>query len=111
MELEDIQSRLSVCEKALAVYLETKCLAFPRFYFISSADLLDILSKGIQPVEVNILNVVEFELKMGVQTYRQSETLGDLDCTLMESVIHVHVRVTTQLRLQYYPPTGYVLAA
>ena len=52
-ELEDIQSRLSVCEKALAEYLETKRLAFPRFYFISSADLLDILSKGIQPVEVN----------------------------------------------------------
>ena len=106
-ELEDIQSRLSVCEKALAVYLETKRLAFPRFYFISSADLLDILYKGIQPVEVNI---AKFELKMGVQTYVQSETLRDLDCTLMESVIHVHVRVTTQLRLQYYPPTGYVLA-
>lgn len=51
-ELEDIQKRLSVCEKALAEYLETKRLAFPRFYFISSADLLDILSKGNQPVEV-----------------------------------------------------------
>ena len=51
-ELEDIQKRLSVCEKALAEYLETKRLAFPRFYFISSADLLDILSKGNQPVQV-----------------------------------------------------------
>lgn len=44
--------RLSLCEKALAEYLETKRLAFPRFYFVSSADLLDILSKGNQPVEV-----------------------------------------------------------
>ena len=51
-ELEDIQKRLAVCEKALADYLETKRLAFPRFYFISSSDLLDILSKGNQPVEV-----------------------------------------------------------
>lgn len=55
-ELEDIQKRLSVCEKALAEYLETKRLAFPRFYFISSADLLDILSKGNQPVEVSLLH-------------------------------------------------------
>ena len=28
------------------------CLAFPRFYFVSSADLLDILSNGNDPVEV-----------------------------------------------------------
>ena len=51
-ELEDIQKRLAVCEKALADYLETKRLAFPRFYFISSSDLLDILSKGNQPAQV-----------------------------------------------------------
>ena len=53
-ELEDIQKRLAVCEKALADYLETKRLAFPRFYFISSSDLLDILSKGNQPVQVSL---------------------------------------------------------
>ncbi|XP_067601689.1 dynein axonemal heavy chain 11-like [Pseudorca crassidens] len=51
-ELKDLQYRLSLCEKALAEYLETKRVAFPRFYFISSADLLDILSKGAQPMEV-----------------------------------------------------------
>uniref|UniRef100_A0ABM5FM48 Dynein axonemal heavy chain 9 isoform X2 n=1 Tax=Pogona vitticeps TaxID=103695 RepID=A0ABM5FM48_9SAUR len=48
-QLEDIQNRLSLCEKALAEYLDTKRLAFPRFYFISSADLLDILSNGTNP--------------------------------------------------------------
>jgi dynein heavy chain len=51
-QLETIQSELSLCEKALAEYLETKRLAFPRFYFSSSADLLDILSKGNQPLMV-----------------------------------------------------------
>ncbi|XP_023565616.1 dynein heavy chain 11, axonemal [Octodon degus] len=51
-KLKDLQYRLSLCEKALAEYLETKRVAFPRFYFISSADLLDILSKGAQPKQV-----------------------------------------------------------
>lgn len=51
-ELEKIQANLSLCEKALAEYLETKRLAFPRFYFASSADLLDILSNGNQPLLV-----------------------------------------------------------
>ncbi|CAF94150.1 unnamed protein product, partial [Tetraodon nigroviridis] len=43
---------LSLCEKALTEYLDTKRLAFPRFYFISSADLLDILSNGTNPHQI-----------------------------------------------------------
>lgn len=45
-KLEDLEFQLNLCEKALADYLETKRLIYPRFYFISSADLLDILSNG-----------------------------------------------------------------
>ncbi|MGH0119442.1 UNVERIFIED_CONTAM: hypothetical protein FKN15_024185 [Acipenser sinensis] len=52
-KLEHLESSLALCEKALAEYLETKRLAFPRFYFVSSADLLDILSNGNDPVEVS----------------------------------------------------------
>ena len=43
---------LEQCEKALADYLETKKKIFPRFYFVSSADLVDILSKGSDPPSV-----------------------------------------------------------
>uniref|UniRef100_A0A1B6BXH8 Dynein beta chain, ciliary-like n=1 Tax=Clastoptera arizonana TaxID=38151 RepID=A0A1B6BXH8_9HEMI len=50
--LESLQSDLTKCEKALANYLEAKRLIYPRFYFVSSADLLDILSNGNQPEQV-----------------------------------------------------------
>lgn len=50
--LEAQQKQLEVCEKALADYMESKRRAFPRFYFVSTADLLDILSNGNNPVHV-----------------------------------------------------------
>lgn len=52
-----VYRRLSVCEKALAEYLETKRLTFPRFYFVSASDLLEIVSKGTQPREVSVISI------------------------------------------------------
>jgi dynein heavy chain, axonemal len=48
-KLDMLLKQLVLCEKALNDYLETKRLAYPRFYFVSSADLLDILSNGNSP--------------------------------------------------------------
>ena len=47
--LERMLGLLEMCEKALQDYLETKRIAFPRFYFVAPSDLLDILSKGTNP--------------------------------------------------------------
>ena len=43
---------LELCNRSLSDYLETKRKKFPRFYFISAADLVDILSKGRYPPSV-----------------------------------------------------------
>nr|XP_015214353.1 PREDICTED: dynein beta chain, ciliary-like [Lepisosteus oculatus] len=60
--LEALQQRLSVCEKALAEYLETKRLTFPRFYFVSASDLLEIVSKGTQPTQAGLKTLALFHV-------------------------------------------------
>jgi dynein heavy chain len=52
-QLEDLEKRLKVCEKALNRFLDDKRCAFPRFYFVSVNDLLDILSNGSSPEKIN----------------------------------------------------------
>uniref|UniRef100_A0A8D2LWB2 AAA+ ATPase domain-containing protein n=1 Tax=Varanus komodoensis TaxID=61221 RepID=A0A8D2LWB2_VARKO len=51
-KLQVLQQRLMVCEKSLADYLDAKRLIFPRFYFVSAADLLEIISKGTHPKQI-----------------------------------------------------------
>uniref|UniRef100_A0A4W3JPZ5 Dynein axonemal heavy chain 11 n=1 Tax=Callorhinchus milii TaxID=7868 RepID=A0A4W3JPZ5_CALMI len=80
--LEALQQRLALCEKALAEYLETKRLAFPRFYFVSSADLLDILSKGTQPEQVThhlaklFDNMADLKFEEGVEKQINKAAIG-----------------------------------
>ena len=51
-DLEKEQKSLEFCEKALSEYMESKKRAFPRFYFVSTAELLDILSNSNEPANV-----------------------------------------------------------
>ncbi|OHT09907.1 Dynein heavy chain family protein [Tritrichomonas foetus] len=48
-DLEDANKTLESVQKALEDYLETKRMAFPRFYFLSNDDLLDLLAKSRNP--------------------------------------------------------------
>jgi len=51
-KLEKMDEMLELCQKALDEYLGTKRAAFPRFYFVAPQDLLDILSKGSNPLDI-----------------------------------------------------------
>ncbi|KAK7241082.1 dynein light chain binding protein [Aureococcus anophagefferens] len=52
--LEGELGGLDLCKKSLADFLDGRRRQFPRYYFTSEADLLDILSNGSQPEKVMI---------------------------------------------------------
>ena len=51
-QIEAANEKLVKCEKALQRFMEDKRTCFPRFYFVSPSDLLDILSNGNIPEKV-----------------------------------------------------------
>ncbi len=50
--LEFVQEQLDLCKKSLADFLDGRRRQFPRYYFVSEADLLDILSNGSDPSKI-----------------------------------------------------------
>ncbi|KPI88248.1 putative dynein heavy chain [Leptomonas seymouri] len=63
--LGDVSEQLERCQKALNEYLESKRDSFPRFYFISDDDLLEILAQSKNP------SVIQSHLKklfMGIHS-------------------------------------------
>lgn len=48
-KLTKMNDKLELIQRALERYLETKRYVFPRFYFISNDDMLEILGNGKKP--------------------------------------------------------------
>ncbi len=51
-KLGDLEKKQDQCKKSLSDFLDGKRRQFPRFYFMSEADLLDLLSNSSQPNKV-----------------------------------------------------------
>jgi dynein heavy chain len=50
--LDFVLEQLDLCKKSLADFLDGRRRQFPRYYFVSEADLLDILSNGGHPAKI-----------------------------------------------------------
>lgn len=51
-QLNEMNGRLETIQKSLDMYLETKKVIFPRFYFISNDQLLEILGLSKNPMKI-----------------------------------------------------------
>lgn len=51
--LNEMNTKLEEIQKSLDMYLETKRQIFPRFYFLSNDDLLEILGQSKNPDAVS----------------------------------------------------------
>jgi dynein heavy chain, axonemal len=50
--LDTVATDLDLCKKSLKEFLDGKRAIFPRFYFVSEAQLLDLLSNGSTPHKI-----------------------------------------------------------
>lgn len=83
--LNDILKRLGECERSLNIFMESKRAVFPRFYFVSSVDLLDILSNGNNP---HLVNKHISKVILAIDKIEMSESRGD-----RPNAVGMHTRV------------------
>jgi dynein heavy chain len=83
LNLNSMNQDLEKIQKSLDLYLETKRQTFPRFYFLSNDDLLEILGQAKNPNSVQphlkkcFDNLHKLELALaGVDGRRHSEAIG-----------------------------------
>ena len=53
-QLQSYAVQMEKIQRSLEDYFETKRLIFPRLYFLSNEDLLDILSQSKDPMKIQV---------------------------------------------------------
>jgi dynein heavy chain len=95
--LNEMNTKLEAIQKSLDMYLETKRQCFPRFYFLSNDDLLEILGQSKNP------EAIQPHLKKcfdNIKTLDISRMLGQHEATHMNSSEGEKVQFKTPVRLE-----------
>ncbi|GLC77190.1 hypothetical protein PLESTF_001896200 [Pleodorina starrii] len=79
-ELQSCNYSFGVVERSLAAYLESKKLLFPRFFFLSNDELIEILSEAKEP-----LRIQPFAKKI-IEAVKEFEFNADLEITALISI-------------------------
>ncbi|GFR40055.1 hypothetical protein Agub_g593 [Astrephomene gubernaculifera] len=79
-DLQSCNTSFSIIERSLAAYLESKKLLFPRFFFLSNDELIEILSEAKEP-----LHVQPFAKKI-FEAVSEFEFNGDQEITALISI-------------------------
>jgi dynein heavy chain len=83
--LPELRDSLEKCQKSLSGYLEAKRMIFPRFFFLSDTQLLEILGQGSDPTSIqrHLLSIfsniaeVEFDPKVKNQIVTMKSAEGE----------------------------------
>eukprot|EP00698_Gefionella_okellyi_P007651 TRINITY_DN186_c0_g4_i1.p1 TRINITY_DN186_c0_g4~~TRINITY_DN186_c0_g4_i1.p1 ORF type:complete len:3955 (+),score=1074.62 TRINITY_DN186_c0_g4_i1:43-11907(+) len=94
-KLKAHNAALDKIQKGLEDYLETKRVAFPRFYFLSNDELLEILAQSRNPyaVQPHLRKCFDNIVKLDMQGDQRSTSING-----MISAEGEHVKFSTQLR-------------
>lgn len=92
-KLEEISLELAKCQKGLDDFIASKRLVFPRFFFLTMEELLDILANGNNPrllfKEMNYMNkVVQAVNKLEMSDAKDARpTITSMDAAIGKEVV------------------------